>query len=330
MIQFIDGNEVQRRMNELASANKKFIFAIDYKKEKGLVLELDEIDPAEIKYDLQGVANVAPKGDNGNTMPVIEACTPPTLEEYETMFNTVQEGIARGRSSLVNLTARAAITTNLDSLEEVFHRSSAPYRLWVKDHFVCFSPEIFVRVSNGKISSYPMKGTIDATLPNACEILMNDEKEAEEHHFVVDLIKNDLSRVATQVEVTRFRYIDEIVTNRGRLLETSSEITGTLPADYCQHVGDIIFSQLPGGSITGAPKPETMKLIEEAENYDRGFYTGVMGTYANGVLDSAVMIRFIDQENGQWYYKAGGGITHRSDCRHEYEELKQKIYVPVR
>ena len=83
------------------------------------------------------------------------------------------------------------------------------------------------------------------------------------------------------------------------------------------------------GSITGAPKPRTMQIIAEAEGYERGFYTGVMGCYAGGRLDSAVMIRFIEQENGQLYFKAGGGITAQSRWESEYNEVKQKIYVPI-
>ena len=71
-----------------------------------------------------------------------------------------------------------------------------------------------------------------------------------------------------------------------------------------------------------------MRIIADAENYERGFYTGVMGCYAGGKLDSAVMIRFAETREGKLFFKAGGGITSKSECRKEYEELKQKVYVP--
>ena len=129
--------------------------------------------------------------------------------------------------------------------------------------------------------------------------------------------------------VERYRYADLLHTDRGDLWQTSSRITGQLPEDYRSHIGDILFSQLPAGSITGAPKPKTMEIIHQAEPFDRGFYTGVMGLYRDGNLDSAVMIRFIDKENGQLYFKAGGGITARSDWNKEYEEVIEKIYVPI-
>lgn len=194
--------------------------------------------------------------------------------------------------------------------------------------FVCFSPESFVRIKNGKIYSYPMKGTLDASLPNAEEVLMNDEKEAAEHATIVDLIRNDLSRVAERVRVDRYRYIDVLHTNKGDILQTSSEISGKLPSDYHNRIGDILAAMLPAGSITGAPKDKTVQIIHEAEGYDRGYYTGIMGIYDNGMLNSAVMIRFMEKDGEGIFFKAGGGITSKSDCRKEFEEVLQKVYLP--
>ena len=71
-----------------------------------------------------------------------------------------------------------------------------------------------------------------------------------------------------------------------------------------------------------------METIHEAEGYDRGFYTGVMGIYNNGELNSAVMIRFLENDGLGTYFKTGGGITSKSDCRKEYEKEKKKVYLP--
>lgn len=90
----------------------------------------------------------------------------------------------------------------------------------------------------------------------------------------------------------------------------------------------MLAAQLPAGSITGAPKNKTVAIIEEAEGYDRGFYTGIMGIYDRGELNSAVMIRFVEQHGDGLSFKAGGGITSKSDCRKEYDEVLQKIYLP--
>ena len=233
-----------------------------------------------------------------------------------------------------------------DKMEEEFQNKTYPKEENIEEisnPFVCFSPETFVRIKGGRIYSYPMKGTLDASLPNAEKLLMEDQKEAAEHATIVDLIRNDLSRVAENVRVDKYRYIDVLHTNKGDILQTSSEISGRLPEDYPHHLGEILDAQLPAGSITGAPKDKTMQIIQEAEGYDRGFYTGIMGIYDQGELNSAVMIRFIEEEvfpskteNGmnsevsrELYFKAGGGITSKSDCRKEYEEVIQKIYLPI-
>ena len=298
---------------------------------------------------------------------------PPLYEDYERSFNIVKSNIMAGNSYLTNLTCRVPVSCNLP-LEEIFHRAKGKYKLLLrrkktqaedkahlkeepqnKAHlkeenieenltpFVCFSPETFVRIKGGRIYSYPMKGTLDASLPNAEKQLMEDQKEAAEHATIVDLIRNDLSRVAEDVRVDKYRYVDVLHTNKGDILQTSSEISGRLPEDYPHHLGEILDVQLPAGSITGAPKDKTMQIIQEAEGYDRGFYTGIMGIYDQGELNSAVMIRFIEEEVfpsktenrmnyeaiRKLYFKAGGGITSKSDCRKEYEEVIQKIYLPI-
>lgn len=130
------------------------------------------------------------------------------------------------------------------------------------------------------------------------------------------------------VRVDKYRYIDVLHTNKGDILQTSSEISGKLSTGYQKHIGNILDAMLPAGSITGAPKDKTMEIIHEAEGYDRGFYTGVMGIYNNGELNSAVMIRFLENDGIGTYFKAGGGITSKSDCRKEYEEVLQKVYLP--
>jgi len=175
-----------------------------------------------------------------------------------------------------------------------------------------------------------MKGTMDASMENAREVLLADRKEAAEHATIVDLIRNDLSRIATDVMVDRYRYVDVVGTDKGDMLQTSSEISGKLPQAVQRRVGDLLEALLPAGSITGAPKDRTMEIIREAEGYERGFYTGVMGIYANGELDSAVMIRFVEEDDDGMYFKAGGGITCMSDCKKEYEEMLRKVCLPVK
>jgi para-aminobenzoate synthetase component 1 len=173
-----------------------------------------------------------------------------------------------------------------------------------------------------------MKGTINANLANAEQILLADPKEKAEHYTIVDLLRNDLNSVAEKVRVDRFRYVEKIQTSSRALLQTSSVISGKLPSNYIHELGTIFSKLLPAGSISGAPKKRTVELIQEAENYQRGFYTGVMGIFDGKDLESSVMIRFIEKDKDGLVFKAGGGITVNSQCNSEYEELLQKIYLP--
>jgi para-aminobenzoate synthetase component 1 len=149
-----------------------------------------------------------------------------------------------------------------------------------------------------------------------------------EHVTIVDLIRNDLSIHAEDVRVEKFRYIDTLETNRKKLLQVSSVISGKLPEDYPARLGEIIFSMLPAGSISGAPKEETLRIIRESEDGLRGYYCGIMGYFDGQDFDSAVLIRFIERKGEGLIYRSGGGITFMSDPEKEYQELIDKIYVP--
>jgi para-aminobenzoate synthetase component 1 len=211
----------------------------------------------------------------------------------------------------------------------MFAVSRARYKLLYKDRFLVFSPETFVKIEDGKIYAYPMKGTIDAGVPEASEKILADGKEMAEHVTIVDLLRNDLSAVATNVHVTRFRYLEEIRTTEKNLLQVSSEIVGHLPDGYESKLGDIVLGLLPAGSVTGAPKLKTVTIIREAENEPRGYYTGVVGLFDGRVLDTGVMIRFIENDGGTLYYRSGGGITIQSNPEAEYQEAIDKVYVPI-
>jgi len=240
----------------------------------------------------------------------------------------VKKNLDYGNTYLINLTSATPIDLNIDT-RDIFYRSKANYKLWIKDKLVVFSPEIFVQIEKGKIASYPMKGTIDARLPNAMDVILNDPKEIAEHNTIVDLIRNDLSMLAKNVRVERFRFIERLKTNQKDLLQVSSKIVGDLEGDFFDELGTRFFKLLPAGSISGAPKKKTVEIILEAETHDRDFYTGVFGYFDGEKLDSGVMIRYIEEKNGQLVFKSGGGITTFSDAEKEYNEMIDKVYVPI-
>lgn len=314
------------RINCLAAQRLPFVFVFDYELNHPLVYEFDQI-PAQLLFNFNGFGNIQTRaayfeGFSFDKQPVDFAV-------YKRAFDLVQQHLHRGNSYVVNLTFPSQIDSNL-KLDELFFAATAKYCLLLKQRFAVFSPETFITIKDGVIETCPMKGTIDAALPNAEQQILNNPKEAAEHATVVDLLRNDLSRVATQVEVVRYRYVDRLKTSSGDLLQVSSQIRGTLPPDYLEHLGDILFSLLPAGSICGAPKPKTLEIIAEAEKDARGYYTGVMGYFDGSQLDSAVMIRFIEQQtDGSLWFRSGGGITAQSSLHEEYNELIKKIYVPL-
>jgi para-aminobenzoate synthetase component I len=317
--------EFSLRMNDLGKQKTPFLFGINYELTKAFICE-SPIDSDQIFFGI-GESNNFLFSEGVNST-VDFSSSPVDHSQYKLKFDVIQNGLKRGDSFLANLTVKTPIDTNL-SLEEIFCRSKAPYRIYLPGKFVCFSPERFVEIANGEISSNPMKGTISAAIEDAEQKILSDFKETAEHSTIVDLIRNDLSMVAESVRVKRFRYIDRISTYHGdEILQVSSEIVGKLPDDYLDHLGDIFVKLLPAGSICGAPKKATVELIHQAEQEERGFYTGVFGYFDGNTLDSAVMIRFIEEKNGQKFFRSGGGITAYSRCEDEYAEMLEKIYLP--
>jgi para-aminobenzoate synthetase component 1 len=322
---FINRTEIIDKINHFSEWNRPFLFLIDFAGKKGFVLTPEEADIIGIKFDFGKTKNRSYFFKNEEVKFDLH---PVRFETYKKAFEKVALHLKRGDTYLLNLTFPTQLQTNL-TMDQIFAASLAPFKLYVPGHFVVFSPEIFVFIDGSRISSCPMKGTIDAAIPDAEQLLLANEKEFFEHNTIVDLIRNDLAMVSTNVEVTRSRYIDRIRSNRGDLLQMSSEITGILPAGYQRRLGEILFTLLPAGSITGAPKEKTVEIIRETESYDRRFYTGIFGFYDGLSLTSAVSIRFIEQTDDGLVFKSGGGITALSDLYSEYDELIKKVYIPV-
>jgi len=326
----INKTQAIERMNKWGKEKKPFLFIISFDQKQNLVLDEAMADAAGIHYQI-GARHKSSKTEKSIVaLPssIIFEKQAISQTEFSVAFDVVKKHLDFGNTYLINLTKPSKIKTNL-SFKQIFHHSKAPYKLWIEDKLLVFSPEIFVRIKDGIISSYPMKGTIDAALPYAKKQILEDTKETAEHNTIVDLIRNDLSMVSKNVRVKRFRYIDEVKTHQKTLLQVSSEIEGEITKDFFQSLGDYFYKLLPAGSISGAPKAKTIEIIEEAEQYDRGFYTGIFGYFDGGNLDSAVMIRYMEQEAGQVIFKSGGGITTFSSCEKEYEELKDKVYLPI-
>ncbi len=324
---YIPADKVRQNMNESGLLSRPFLFAVDFEIKRGLFIE-NPLSQQEVLFRAGNVCNDVETYNGRTTKHELSVKDLIPVSDYSIKFESILKGIRKGDSYLANLTLKNEVATNL-SLIDIFRHTRSPFGICCYNDFVCFSPERFVFIEKGIITSCPMKGTIDASVPDAAEVIMNDYKEICEHNTIVDLIRNDLGKISDDVWVERFRYIDKIATDRRDILQISSEIKGRLSANYKKNYGDIIFSLLPAGSVSGAPKSSTTKLISESEKEERGFYTGVFGYFNGYSLDSAVLIRFIERaEDGRKFYRSGGGITVNSIYADEYDEIIEKIYIP--
>jgi para-aminobenzoate synthetase component 1 len=307
------------RLSTLAQSKTPFLFYTDFEATQTHVYTLDQLADEDIEFYF-GHQEYTPHQQSLQTLPL-------DFKSYKEGFDRIIEKIRSGETYLLNYTCETPIKTSL-SLHEIFECANAPFKLRVKDEFVCFSPERFIQIKDGHIYTYPMKGTIDASLPEARTRILDDAKEMAEHIMVVDLLRNDLSMVAKEVKVNKFRYIDKIRAGKKELLQVSSQIEGKLGEDWEKELGTILQTLLPAGSISGTPKKSTLKIIKEVEGYERGYFSGVFGYYDGKEFDSAVMIRFIEKTPDGLVYKSGGGITIESDAACEYQEMQDKIYLP--
>ncbi len=359
------------KMNKFGHEKTPFLFLIDFLGQNGIVCPLDKAEDEVFFFQINESNNSSKNISNQNfynrnfndysenylknlsqkynlktltqkAQNYTWKTQKPDFQAYSNAFNLVQTHLQRGDSYLLNLSAPTLIETDL-YFEEIFLLANAKYKILYQDQFMCFSPESFIKINQkNEICTFPMKGTINAQIPNAQQIILDDQKELAEHYTIVDLMRNDLSQIAKKVRVKDFRYIDKIITQHKNLLQVSSHIEGILPKNYRKNLGDMFHKLLPAGSISGAPKPKTLDIIQEAEDffylengkkYQRNFYTGIGGMYDGQCLESCVLIRFLEKEKIDFYtqniyFKSGGGITSQSDLLAEYQELCDKVYLP--
>ncbi|WP_301099825.1 aminodeoxychorismate synthase component I [Otariodibacter sp.] len=311
--------------NQLGTTRTPFFFLIDFEQNKPLIYPLITLEQHKIWFKFPDKANATEQSIDKKFELTF---TPIERTLYQEKFNLVKNEIQNGNSYLLNLTVPTSIRTNY-TLSEIFQASRAKYKLLLDNEFVCFSPECFIKIDSNMIYSYPMKGTINVKEENALEKLLNSEKELAEHNTIVDLIRNDLALVAQNIQVTKYRYAEQVNTHKGAIYQTSSEIRGELPLNWQNKVGNLLTKMLPAGSISGAPKVKTVEIIQQAEKQERGYYTGIFGYFDGDALDSAVAIRYIENDHNQFIFRSGGGITALSQCDDEYNEILEKIYVPL-
>lgn len=191
-------------------------------------------------------------------------------------------------------------------------------------YVVSLSPELFFRISNNKIKVKPMKGTAPIIFPS--RLLLNDGKNVSENVMIVDLLRNDLGRICVPGTVKVDKLYD--VERYDTLSQMTSTISGKLRPEL--KTFDVIKNIFPSGSVTGAPKIQSMKIISAMEKIPRGVYAGAIGYFdPKGKSVFNVAIRTIElRATGNGKYQGimgiGGGIVHESSASKEYAECRLK------
>lgn len=259
-------------------------------------------------------------------------------EDYKDAIQKMVDYIVAGDIYITNMTRQIQIASQADPYE-IFRllRQNNPSPFGGYFHYndveiISASPERFFEIRDGVIRTRPIKGTRKrGATPEEDEALrlelQNSEKDKSELLMIVDLERNDLSRVCepNSVKVEEL-FVTEAYATVFHLVST---ICGKLHQD--KDVVDVLKAMFPGGSITGAPKYRSMEIIDELEHSRRMLYTGSMGYIGfDGNCDFNIVIRTMVYQDGCYHIGAGGGITCESDTEFEYEETRQKAYALIR
>ncbi|MUJ28750.1 aminodeoxychorismate synthase component I [Aliivibrio fischeri] len=256
-----------------------------------------------------------------------------TESEYAKKFNTIQHYLESGDCYQINLAQRFKAQyqgSEWEAYQKLATQNGAPFSAYIKTPEVTIlsvSPERFLQVKERKIETKPIKGTRPrSNYPEIdkqeAETLRNSPKDRSENLMIVDLLRNDIGRVATPGSVKVPKLFD--IESFPAVHHLVSTITGVLDTKYS--ATDLLKASFPGGSITGAPKIRAMEIIEELEPHRRNLYCGSIGYISRcGTMDTSITIRTLIAYKGYLYASAGGGIVADSQVELEYEETLHKL-----
>ncbi len=253
--------------------------------------------------------------------------------EYGEKFRQVQARLHSGDCYQVNLSQRFQASYEGDewqAFERLNRANRAPFSAFLRLHdgaILSLSPERFIQLENGHIQTRPIKGTLPRLNdPQAdrqqAQKLANSMKDRAENLMIVDLMRNDIGRVAVpgSVKVPELFVVEPFPA----VHHLVSTITARLPDSL--HATDLLRAAFPGGSITGAPKVRAMEIIDELEPQRRNARCGSIGYLSFcGKMDTSITIRTVTATQGQLYCSAGGGIVADSNEEAEYQETFDKV-----
>lgn len=256
---------------------------------------------------------------------------------YKANITKIKKAIKQGDTYQVNYTYPIKLKTQSNSqniFNEILENQNTEYRALIQNDYetiLSFSPELFFQIKDREIITRPMKGTIKRSKDNKLDQknkqdLQTSKKNQSENVMIVDLLRNDLSRIADNVRVEK---LFEVLTYE-TLYQMISEIQATLKKDIS--FIKILEALFPCGSITGAPKYKTMRIIQQLEKKSRGVYCGLIGIIEKDKMCFSVPIRTLIQEKktGELRLNVGSGIVWDSKAKEEYKEsiLKSLFIYP--
>lgn len=284
------------------------------------VFESFKLYKPDLNKNLLDNINISPK-------PCVNFC------EYKHAIETIKDEIACGNTYEVNYTYDFDVYFDGDDFklfETLLNKQKTPYNFYSKNEYdtvLSFSPELFFTLKNTHILAKPMKGTVrrgqdereDKVLR---EFLYNDEKNRAENVMIVDLLRNDLGRIAKTGSVKVPKLFD--IEAHETLYQMTSEVEADLK--FGVNLFDIFKAIFPCGSITGAPKKSTMSIIEKVEKGERSIYCGAIGMIYKDEAVFSVPIRILQKHTGgnTFKYRVGGAIVWDSDIQDEWEETLVK------
>ena len=282
-------------------------------------------------WDHACTAPAPPLAPPGEPVPILAASL--ESEEFADAARAAQDYIAAGDTYQVNLSTRLDLPVPVSGLlayEAVRATNPSPYMGYLRlpgAELVCGSPELLVETLGPRIASRPIAGTRPRTGDEPADgafarELAADSKERAEHLMLVDLLRNDIGRVAAPgtVRVTEFMAIERY----SHVMHLVSQVEGRLP-EPPPPPADVVRALFPGGTVTGAPKVRTLQVIAELEPVARGFYTGSVGWIAaSGDLCLNIVIRTLTLAGGRCLAQAGAGVVADSVPGREHEESLRK------
>jgi anthranilate synthase component 1 len=187
------------------------------------------------------------------------------------------------------------------------------------------SPEAQIIVQNNKAIMHPIAGTFKRTGNDEQDIVLaeklsKDEKENAEHVMLVDLARNDLSKLCNNVQVSKYKEINYY----SHVIHLVSEVVGDVKSEI--NPFELLATTFPAGTLSGAPKHKAMQLINEYEPTNRSYYGGAIGIIGfNGTINHAIMIRTFLSQNNTLIYQAGAGVVAASNPQSELQEVNNKL-----